>query len=165
MTKASLSLSVNAIVVFVLAFALLAVGLGFTYLFQEKGEEGLGQLLTFEDLKQPASSTKPLTIDRDVNIQARKTKDLEIGFYNRDNQQHSVRLYVRECVNEDGTTITAGLPTIAAPSADVDANQGTGFRVIMKENGMPSGQTYICKLTAEDGSVLESKQFYLNVQS
>jgi len=167
MKRGSLNLSVNAIVVFVLAFALLSVGLGFTYMFRERGEAGLASLLNFEDLKEPPSSDKPLTIDREVNIRRGSSLQLDIGYYNSDSGPHNaVQLLIEQCFTETGTE-TSTKPTIASVPQQVDASEGVGFRVIMKADDMPGGQTYICKLKAEDSTdgKLEEKQFYLTVIS
>jgi len=169
MKKGSLNLSVNAIVVFVLAFALLSVGLGFTYMFREKGQAGLSQLLTFEDLKEPPSAEKPLTVDREITIKRRGSIQADIGYYNKDSNAHTaVRLGINGCYDENGGSATP-LPTISAPPQDVDASTGVGYRVIIKEQGLTGGQTYICNMIAYEDAAptvpIISKQFYLDVGS
>ena len=172
MKKGSLNLSVNSIVVFVLAFALLSVGLGFTYMFRERGEAGLGSLLSFEDLKEPASASKPITIDREININRnQKNVPLDVGYYNKDSVPYSdVTLQISSCYKGDGTAVNSeNLPVAGSIPQHVSASEGVGYRIMLTEKGLTAG-TYICKLGAQTNisnvlTFVEEKQFYLNVGS
>lgn len=176
--KASLSLSVNAIVVFVLAFALLSVGLFFTNLVKDRIAEGALRAVDLNELKNPPSSDNPITIPSQVDIKrGKERRDLQIGFYNKANviaQQATLR--ISKCVDSDRNQVEPdSIPKLAAVSIDVDSNSGVGFPVILKEQKLDQG-TYICTLevyseTMTDSQtppnllVFESKSFILVVGS
>jgi len=81
--RGSLSLSVNAIVVFILAFAMLGVGLFFINTIREKLVQGATGVFDINQLKNPPTSDRPIVISNEVAVKKSKTVKLEIGFYNK----------------------------------------------------------------------------------
>lgn len=172
--KASLNLSVNAIVVFVLAFALLSAGLFFTNMIRETITERTFEAINVNELENPPTSDKPITIPGNVLIKKGKQRDdITVGFYNRDNTAKTgVTLTVGGCLDSTGAEppcIAAGTcsyPTLASGAEDVGSAEAIGFPIILTENDMPIGK-YICKVQAKDdtGTVLEKKSFILEVGS
>ena len=60
--RAALNLSVEAIIIFVLAFAMLGVGLFITDLLREGASKGIQEALgTLEDLGEKPTAQKPIT--------------------------------------------------------------------------------------------------------
>ena len=82
--NASLNLSVNAIVVFVLAFSMLGVGLYVTNLIRENVGSGIISVVNIQDLKSPPSPEDPITISREVSLKKGKETKLDLGYYNKE---------------------------------------------------------------------------------
>src|SRR3989338_7088467 len=80
--KGDLSLSVNAIVVFVLAFSMLGVGLFVVNLIKEKVSAGVERAGNLDDLKILPTSDNPLIVDEEIKVKNKKLTKLDIGFYN-----------------------------------------------------------------------------------
>ena len=80
--KGSLELSVNAIVIIILAIALLGLGLMFIRNFLGAGSEQLMKNMLNVEIQNPASSIEPITVS-DINLQSGATKAVKvpIGFY------------------------------------------------------------------------------------
>ena len=64
--KGDLGLSIQAIVVIILAITLLGLGLTFVRNFFGKGAEGLGTVFDAAELENPATSINPLTLPKKV---------------------------------------------------------------------------------------------------
>ena len=80
--KASLNLSINAIVVLILAITMLGLGLGFIRSMFKGATSKLAGAIESTSLKNPADSNTPLTIDRQISIKANTDERIEIGYYN-----------------------------------------------------------------------------------
>lgn len=144
--KGSLSLSVNAIVVFVLAFAMLSVGIIFTnYIKNALMEKGMGAI-NIEDLQTPPSATDPLTFPTsEMTIKTNGKKSIDIGYYNTgDSEAINAKPEFLKCISEDGTP-TEDKPSIAAIPETVEPGTATGFRANINMVSWPKG-TYICKI-------------------
>ncbi len=170
MKKASLNLSVNAIVVFVLAFALLSVGLFFTNLIKDRIASGTLKAVNLNELKNPPTADIPITVPNVVNIKrGKQNSELEIGFYNRGNTvAASATLNISKCINSTKAVMPGNkIPLIASDIIDVDSTTGVGFPVILTERKLEQG-TYICTLdvvNSDTGELYESKSFRLVVGS
>lgn len=97
--RGSLSLSVNAIVVFILAFAMLGVGLFFVNKVRGSIDIDPNSFLPANQLKNPPSSDDPLTIDNEIKMKPSEEKRLTLGFYAREKDYSELRFYIQECTN------------------------------------------------------------------
>ncbi len=171
--KGDLSLSVNAIVVFVLAFSMLGVGLFVVNLIKDKVSTGIGVIDPSKDLKQPPSSENPLTLDDEINIKKDKLLTQNIGFYNKaDTTINNVVVTITGCVDTDPKASSsdvseADLPSVHAPIlSKVESGNSAGLKISL-QTSLKTG-TYICTLVikgTDDSNVdlEESKQFFLKV--
>ncbi|MFH1072197.1 MAG: hypothetical protein V1743_02095 [Nanoarchaeota archaeon] len=99
--RGSLSLSVNAIVVFILAFAMLGVGLFFINTIREKLTQGAVGVFDINQLKNPPTSDRPIVIPNEVTIKKMKKANLEIGYYNKGaNEVTGAHPIIIECRDE-----------------------------------------------------------------
>jgi len=181
--KASLNLSVNAIVVFVLAFAMLGVGLYVTNLIRESVGGGVMEVVNLQDLKNPPSAEDPITISREVTLKKGKEIKLDIGYYNKNGQMaEGAQLGISECIDPMGSSVpftgdlNNDLLLVVSPRSNVGASEGKGFkiRIVDNDNGLVTG-TYVCTMFAYSQDITsgwgsfddpyESKQFFLNVVS
>jgi hypothetical protein len=167
--KAALSLSVEAIVIIVIAFVVLGLGLTLTKTIFAGAKEKLPEAFALTELEKEPSSEDPLTVTSRVTITRLKTKELGVGYYNKDPALHSdVRLDISGCYAVDpALNVTGKEPTVTSIAQDVGGSSSVGYKIIIKENGLLSGQ-YVCELVAEgpDGnvtSIWESDQFFLQV--
>ncbi|MBN2458494.1 hypothetical protein JXB31_05175 [Candidatus Woesearchaeota archaeon] len=178
--KASLSLSVNAIVVFVLAFAMLGVGLFFTNMLREK-ISGAGDIMDPEDLQVKPTSDRPLTIPTQVDVKKNKDKTISIGYFNRNNEGAiDAKIGILDCLDTDGLSTDPNTPEIVSTAQDVSASELAVYNVIIKGTNLDTG-TYVCTIAAyygsdnindptnldrnDKGQVYESQEFFLNVGS
>jgi hypothetical protein len=185
--NASLNLSVNAIVVFVLAFSMLGVGLYVTNLIRENVGSGITSVVNIQDLKSPPSAEDPITVSREVTLKKGKEIKLDIGYYNKNTESAShARIGLSSCITPDGNDLEgmeyggAGEDTLLVVSpfaTEVGASEGKGFKIKItdKSSGgvLPTG-SYVCTMVVFDpeasewGSLedpYEEKQFFLNVVS
>ena len=187
--NASLNLSVNAIVVFVLAFSMLGVGLYVTNLIRTHVGEGIGSVVNIQDLKSPPSPEDPITVSREVTLKKGKEIKLDIGYYNKNTDEASnARVGISNCIKPDGEELM--LPEggtsndallIVSPSAkSVGASEGKGYKVKVVDNSKDIGEplttgSYVCTMMVFDPALssdwgsyddpYEEKQFFLNIVS
>jgi hypothetical protein len=177
--KAALNLSVEAIIIFVLAFAMLGVGIFVTDQLREIGVSGVE---TSQDIlasiEESPTADKPIVGIKKagVNLPANDNLELSIGFYNsQSNEATSATVIIDDCKSsEDGTIFSSATlgtypVTAIASTEDVAPSTSTGFLVILKNNDLSSGKTYICKMKVveelNEDNVYESLTFFLNVIS
>lgn len=100
--RGSLSLSVNAIVVFILAFAMLGVGLFFVNKVRGSIDIDPNSFLPSDQLKNPPSSDDPLTIDNEIKMKAKEQKKVLVGFYAKETTyDKGIRFSILECTNAE----------------------------------------------------------------
>ncbi len=176
--KGSLSLSITAIVVIVIAFVVLGLGLGLTKDIFSAAQDKLPEAISLTDLEAEPTSSNPITLSNQVKIDRQKTKELQVGFYNKGSGTAvGATFSVVSCLAEGNKPVDAAqLPSITSFSQDVGASQAEAYQVRMKENGLPAN-TYICLIGvkcsaatcpdwAEDQNgekYYETKQFQLTV--
>ena len=169
--KAALSLSINAIVIIVIAFVVLGLGLTLTKTIFAGAREKLPEAFSLTELEKVPSSEDPLTITSRISIKRLKTKEISVGYYNKDPDMHgNVRLDIPSCYAVGEMNITPEqMPKVTSIAQDVGGSSAVGYKIIIKENGFLSGQ-YVCELVAEgtdpntnETKVWESDQFYLQV--
>lgn len=178
--KAALNLSVEAIIVFVLAFAMLGVGLFVTDQLKIIGDEGVKTSQNIlASIEESPTAEKPITGIKKagISLPANDQLELSIGFYNADKDSAAeATIIVDDCKSSStGTTSSYAdneeYPVIVvASSEDVAPSTETGFLVVMNNNNLESGETYICKLkvvkeSAPTEKVYETLTFFLNVIS
>ncbi|MBS3137338.1 hypothetical protein J4232_02805 [Candidatus Woesearchaeota archaeon] len=168
--KGDLSLSVNAIVVFVLAFSMLGVGLFVVNLIKEKVSAGVERAGNLDDLKILPTSDNPLIVDEEIKVKNKKLTKLDIGFYNNgDYEIASAKIELKECINTKDPESDVSLPSVTSSTIEkIDSGEAVAFKVtILPDLGQA---TYICTLvvkneqpTEDQDEEAESKQFFLNV--
>ncbi len=134
--KASLQLSINAIVVLVMAMVVLGLGLTFVRGLFGQGGDQLGKTISNNDLKNPASAEIPLTIDNHIKVKLGKSSTLSVGYYNSGSSGEEVfatgaqlATNVIGCYNEDGAQAVFRL---SSPGAEVNAGEAAGYEVSVK---------------------------------
>lgn len=172
--RASLNLSVDAIVIFVLAFSMMGVGLFITKLLRDKSTPLLDEAFDISLLEKMPTSQEPITVQNELTLKKGKQATVPIGFYNKGiSELPNVKPKLIVCVSDAGTEVTTGLPIIHALPQKVEGSKAVAYKAILKEAegvNLPAGK-YICNLamveTMATGTDLqhESKQIYLNLVS
>ena len=177
--KAALNLSVEAIIIFVLAFAMLGVGIFVTDQLRNIGTQGIE---TSEDIlasiEESPTADKPIVGIKKagVSLPANDQLELSIGFYNADKDSATGATVIVDDCKSSSTGITSSYAEtgaypviVVASSEDVPPSTETGFLVVMNNNDLESGETYICKLKVvmeSDATIeYETLTFFLNVIS
>jgi len=179
MRKASLNLSVNAIIIFVLAFVMLGVGMYVTNQLRSTSESGLNKAKAIIDaIEEDPSSDKPLVgVGKELDIKAKKELLTGIKFYNKDRDPMNNSIVVidsckdtttGEVLADDGTGSSYPV-TVVSQSVSIEPSSFEGIPFVVTNNLLIGGQTYICKIHLVDddglGSVRHSHSFFLNVRS
>jgi len=162
--KASLNLSINAIVVLILAITMLGLGLGFIRTMFKGATGKLSGAIESTSLKNPADSTTPLTIDRQITLEAGEAQRIEIGYYNAFTQENrDVALTTVSCDNA-GVFNDLKLSSISAEA--VPAGESVGFNAILETESVERG-TFICQIKAAGSKpeATQTAQFFLEIVS
>lgn len=157
--KAALSLSVNAIIVFVLAFAMLGVGLTVTQLFSGKIQESIETLDVSQLTIEQPSSSKPITLPNNVMLTRKGEEKIQFGFYNTNpTTAYAATVGVANCKYIDETTGTqidvsdTEIPVVLSTSEDVPASEASGYLVVIKDHAGLNAGTYVCTLIIYKGT-------------
>ncbi|MFH1439973.1 MAG: hypothetical protein ABIG89_05370 [Candidatus Woesearchaeota archaeon] len=187
--NASLNLSVNAIVVFVLAFSMLGVGLYVTNLIRENVGSGITSVVNIQDLKSPPSAEDPITVSREITLKKGKEIKIDIGYYNKNTEEATnAKIGIGDCIKPDGEqlilegggTSDDALLVVSPFAKSVGASEGKGYKVKIVDNSKNTGDplttgSYVCTMIVFDPALgtgwgsydepYESKQFFLNLVS
>lgn len=175
--KAALNLSVEAIIIFVLAFAMLGVGIFVTEQLRDIGTEGLatGREILGQIGESPTADKPIVGIKREgLSLPAKDKEKITIGYYNSGRTTATgATVIIDECKSSTtGATLSYAIDgeypvSAVASSEDVAPSTETGFLATVKNNKLESGETYICKLKIvmdSDPTIeYESLTFFLNV--
>lgn len=150
--KGDLSLSVNAIVVMVIAFVVLGLILTFTRTIFKFGQTKATEIFDVTSLDTKPTSDTPITISQKISMSKNAQKELKVGYYNRnDGSATAARFAFAGCLNEDGDEVCkANLPSIISGATTVKPSESTGYNLIIKDNGLPKG-LYVCDLIVYSG--------------
>ncbi|MBU1975210.1 MAG: hypothetical protein KKG59_02275 [Nanoarchaeota archaeon] len=174
--RGSLSLSVNAIVVFILAFSMLGVGLFLINQIRTNMAEGTTGAFDINELRNPPTSDRPLVVPETVSVKIGGKVNQDIGFYANKEPVQNIFFEILDC-NDGGTLVPPALqPKIIGGGLNVDLGEAKGFKVLISterdDNGLQVGNTYVCKLRAcsggscsGTGNPIETATFYLSVHS
>ncbi len=179
MKKAALNLSVEAIIIFVLAFAMLGVGIFVTQQLQDISTEGISTSRDIlASIEESPSAEKPIVgIKKSgLNLPANDQLEIALGYYNslRSTAEEAIPL-IDECKSSTTSTVSSYAldgeypVAVVGLSENVSPSTETGFQIVVKNNALVSGETYICKLKivkeSDPATVYESLTFFLNIIS
>ncbi|MCK5025730.1 MAG: hypothetical protein KAS15_04015 [Nanoarchaeota archaeon] len=154
--KGALELSVNSIVVMVIAFIVLGLILTFTYRIFSAGGDQVKDIFTMSKFSTPPDAENPIFFPEEIDIKSKAVEKIEVGFYNRNSYTAKNAIFgIHSCKDQAGNDIvTSGeyddginkLPRITSSSQSLEGSEGIGFKIMLIENGLPSGTNYICNL-------------------
>ena len=164
--KASLNLSVNAIVVFVLAFSMMGVGLFIVKMIREQAGKIIPETFDTTLLDKQPTSEDPIAMPDTLQLKKNKQEEVRIGFYNLENDRVvNARPVLRKCIDQNNpedeliydpnaaTQATGKLPPLLVGiGQDVGISEAVGYKVTLKEatvtndaDSLSTG-TYICEV-------------------
>ena len=197
--KGALELSVNSIVIMVIAFVVLGLILTFTRTIFKFGTEKTTGIFEATSLETQPDAENPLTLPDTVSVKAKGKKTMNVGYYNRNPYLAvNAKFGISDCQDESGNSmeIIAGelgknrdeiIPTITSAWQSIEGSESKGYKIIITDNGIPSGRLYICTVvvynndevefpyliesdkinkrcdTASDCPVYETKQIFLQI--
>lgn len=153
MKRASLNLSVNAIIIFVLAFAMLGVGIFVTKRVQDLSNKASDKAdVIIDSIEEDPTADRPLVgVGKSIEIPSRKSFDGGLKFYNNDKIDYeNVVVVIDTCKDTlTNTPIADPLTVVSATITKLEPSsyEGIPFTVTNKgTGGLIGGSTYICKL-------------------
>ena len=167
--KAALNLSVQAIVILVIAFVVLGLALTLTRYIFGVAQEKAGTAIDIIELESKPTSDNPITLPRTVIVAKGESIPMDIGVYNTQNQKYEqATLEIKSCTSTGANaTEVTNPPTIVTIGQDIEQSESAGFRAFLTENGLNTGN-YICilnvySLTNTNIPAYDSEQFFLTV--
>jgi hypothetical protein len=147
--KGDLSLSVNAIVIFVLAFAMLGVGLFISNMVKERAGTSIDMAFgSLGSLEQKPDATTTVTFPEQVSIKQDSKTNKLAGFYNKKSDSvQAATIMITQCIFEDNSDMS-NLPSVSSSSGNVEPGDAKAFNLVinLKETLYETG-TYTCTLT------------------
>ena len=168
--KASLNLSIEAIVILIFAVIMLGLGLGLINFIFGAAREKVGGSLGAAQLTNPPSTDEPLTMERNINVKFKDEAQVQIGYYNKESgTKYGVEPWVTGCKTAKGKIVAPdAMPTISTVSEDeVEPGGIAGWNAIIRlpdiavvdgaadadeyTGALIAGQ-YICKVSVYGGT-------------
>ncbi|MCK5630534.1 MAG: hypothetical protein KAI26_07985 [Nanoarchaeota archaeon] len=166
--KGALELSVNSIVIMVIAFVVLGLILTFTRTIFKFGTEKTTGIFEATSLETQPDAENPLTLPDTVSVKSGGKKTMNVGFYNRNPYQAvDAKFGIYDCQDESGDSMeviatvlnedkSAIIPTITSSWQTIEGSESKGYKIIITDNGLPSGQLYICTVVVyKNGAVTD----------
>lgn len=151
MKKGAVELTLNTIVIIILAVTLL--GLGLFFIKQYFGETV--KLIQFPEPKIEASVDEPIVLGfNNLDVERNSQAQFKVGFYNNNNESVTVKPQITMCVPEGLSNVTQSL------DQSVEVGRAVTYSVIFDIPKTAKSQKYVCNLVV--GEV--SKQFSVQVQ-
>ena len=154
--KGALELSVNSIVIMVIAFVVLGLILTFTRTIFKFGTEKTTGIFEATSLETQPDAENPLTLPDTVTVKAKGKKTMNVGYYNRNPYKaENAKFGIYTCQDESGldmdmiadevgSTPEEMIPTITSGWEAMEGSESKGYKIIITDNGLPSGKLYIC---------------------
>ena len=154
--KGALELSVNSIVIMVIAFVVLGLILTFTRTIFKFGTEKTTGIFEATSLETQPDAENPLTLPDTVTVKSGGKKTMNVGYYNRNPYQAvDARFGIYDCQDESGNSVEEIanelsktkdeiIPTITSAWQTIEGSESKGYKIIITDNGLPSGTLYIC---------------------
>ncbi len=148
MKKGSLSLSVNAIVIFVLAFAMLGFGLFVINMLQGQIGEKVPGIFDTDAWNPPPSSQSPIEFKGSLVFQKGKTKTIGIGFYNDDPSSKEVipASYMDCGLDGESNSDDDNAIKMTGRSQTIESSEWKPFEVKVEVGKGVEKDTYICNI-------------------
>ncbi len=167
--KGSMELSINAIVILIIAMTVLGLGITFIRSMFKSATGKLATGIENVDLAEQPSADKPITMPQTIEASRGGTVGVNIGFYNAGDQEITAQPAITNVCK--GTYIpappapptpaeTTTQPLIIAANVSVAAGTSTAFQTQITPPSSAKVTTYICTVSVGP----YNKQFFLSVK-
>jgi hypothetical protein len=169
--KGDLNISIQAIVMLVIAIVVLGLILGMIRGWFAKAGTQVSGLLDVEDIKTHADANIPFRVPSEVQVKTGDSTDIKVAYYNKGSiPVTNVTITLKSCLDVlTGAQATTKPNLVSIPASKVDPATEQGFRVILNTNveggtiKVPFGE-YLCSMAAiSESGELESVTFTLKV--
>jgi hypothetical protein len=170
--KGAIELSVNAIVVFVIALGMLGVGWFIIQKLKNLGGNAIDDVFDMDALQSQPSAQEPVVFDDTVKINVGEKTKIKGGFYNVDNTAAIEAIFdIKSCKDTDGIDVPQdNLPRVISSQKTVEPSKGYGFNILInhEEGDVPAG-IYVCDFVIRGiddltfQSVYETKSVWMEV--
>ena len=166
--KGSLELSVNAIVILILAITMLGLGLGFMKGMFGKVSAKVDTAIGGTDIQNPATAENPFVlVSKDAIIKRGENYRLDASLFNNLNEEISALAYTPPLC-KSGTDITTTDFTITVPNTrEVKINQLAPLSFLVEVATTATSRTSICTFTVTAtttaGTTVFTQDFFLTV--
>jgi len=149
--KAGMELSINAIVILIIAMVVLGIAILFVRGMFGKLGERVGREIAKGEIATPATPENPLTVDKEISIsKAELKKSIDISVYNSlSTDASNVKLNI-SCVNSTGGDVPTNKIVLATAPLSIPKNSYVGYRAILSinEDIAKLGESFICRIVA-----------------
>jgi len=175
--KGGMELSINAIVILIIAMVVLGIGILFIRGMFAKAQVTTFKALTSQETTNPASADRPLIADREVTISnTNPTATLAVSVYNTGTSPATdIKINISNCIaSSTGTDVTSSISFTPVTDAAVPSNQFSSFQTVigMKKNAtaypFSAGDSIVCNLksgSATNSNLNLSTSVVIRVQS
>jgi len=155
--KAGMELSINAIVILIIAMIVLALGVLFVRGLFVKAGEKLGGAVSGAQVSKPASPDEPMTLDPSALqfsvSKGDKSKTAVVSVYNTGSSTAPVGIYLTSC---SGTIdVSAGIDIkLIAPTQTIAANKAGNWNaaVLVNTTKLRKGESAVCTVKANSSA-------------
>jgi hypothetical protein len=159
--KGSMQLSIEAIIILVIAIVLLGLGIAFIKGFFGKGTDAL--LGSFDAVSErcDVSSDNPI-IPKAFSVKQGEANQIKICVYNNQQQRIPNGVFkIANCVNPAGNPLGATPPASALPSGelkftslgqDIERGETKGYKTNVQAGSSASPGVYICNIEVSCGA-------------
>ena len=154
--RGALELSVNSIVIMVIAFVVLGLILGFTRTIFKFGTEKTTGIFEATNLDSVPDAQNPLTLPDTVTVKSKDKKTLNVGYYNRNPYSvPNAKFGIYDCQDESGATmedianevslsVVDVMPRITSAWQTIEGSDSKGYKIILTAEDIVAGRLYIC---------------------
>jgi len=169
--KGSLDISINAIVILVVAIVVLGLILGMVRTWFAKAGGEVEGLLDVGDIKDHADANTPFRVPSTIQVKTGDSVSVSAAFYNTaGSEQTNVDITLNSCksvLNNQNIDPTELPVLVSIPSSKVGASSEQGFKLRLNTN-LESGKvpfgTYLCQMgVTSDAGELRTAVFTLEV--
>lgn len=165
--KATLDISIGAIVIIVIAFVVLGLGLVLTKEIFSRARGEIPEIFEVAKLVKEPTADTPLTVKKEISIKRGGTEKFDIGFYNnKKSTLENVTISIQSCLSvETGLAEDASnIPVMTSVAQNVASSTPAGYLVYLKEQRKLDAGEYICEVVAKKKDSNLPEDIYEKVQ-
>jgi len=151
--KGGMELSINAIVILIIAMVVLGIGILFIRGLFSKSAEKLTTAISSQEIANPATPDQPIAADREVLIsRTNPTKTIKLSVFNVGNDiAKGIIVNMSNCVSS-GASLSIADYSLRTSEQNIPKNSYVGYQAIVKFNpsaNISQGDTIVCKIFAD----------------